>query len=70
MKTLITLLFLFTINFQSNDVADVYVCDSKGAKKYHLSKDCRGLSNCKHDIVKKSKTDVQNLGLTLCGWED
>ena len=70
MKTLIILLFLFTINFQSIVVTDVYVCDSKGAKKYHLSKDCRGLSNCKHDIVKKSKTDAQNLGLTLCGWED
>lgn len=70
MKTIIALLFLFTINFQNYVATDVYVCDSKGAKKYHYTKDCRGLNACKHDIVKKSKTDAQNIGLTLCGWED
>jgi hypothetical protein len=70
MKSLITLLFLISINFQSYVATDVYICDSKGAKKYHYSKTCRGLSTCKHEIVKKSKSAAQNLGLTLCGWED
>ncbi|WP_339835032.1 hypothetical protein [uncultured Flavobacterium sp.] len=69
MKTLITLLFLFTINIQSY-YSDVYICDSKGAKKYHYTKTCGGLNACKHQIVKKSKSDAQDLGLTLCGWED
>lgn len=70
MKALITLLFLFTINFQTYIVSDVYICDSKDAKKYHYSKTCRGLNACKHNIIKKTKSDSQNLGLTLCGWED
>lgn len=69
MKPIVSLLFLLTINANSY-YSDVYICDSKGAKKYHLTKDCRGLSNCKHDIIKKSKADAQKLGLTLCGWED
>ena len=69
MKTIITLLFMFTIN-ANIFYTDVYICDSKNAKKYHFTKDYRGLSNCKHDIVKKSKADAQKLGLTLCGWED
>lgn len=70
MKILITILFLLTINFQGFQNSEVYICGQKGAKKYHYSKTCRGLSNCKHEIVKKSKSDAQNLGLTLCGWED
>jgi hypothetical protein len=69
MKTLITILFLFTINVNSF-YNDVYICGPKGAKKYHYSKTCRGLSACKHEVIKKSKSDAQDLGLTLCGWED
>jgi hypothetical protein len=70
MKALITLLFICTINVQSFIATDVYICDSKGAKKYHYSKTCRGLNACKHQVIKKTKSDAQNLGLTLCGWED
>ena len=70
MKLLLTLLFLITINAQSYITSDVYICESKGAKKYHYTKDCRGLNACKHTIVKKNKAAAQNLGLTLCGWED
>jgi hypothetical protein len=49
---------------------DVYICGSQGAKKYHFSKSCRGLSACKHEITKTTEKDAQNLGLDLCGWED
>ena len=48
----------------------VYVCKSAGAKKYHFDESCRGLSNCKHTIVKMSEKDAQEIGLGLCGWED
>lgn len=70
MKLIITLLFFITINIPSFNSNEVYICGPKGAKKYHLSKACRGLSNCKHEVVKKTKSDAENLGLTLCGWED
>jgi predicted lipoprotein with Yx(FWY)xxD motif len=51
-------------------VSGVYVCKSTGAKKYHYSPDCRGLSNCKHEIVKMDRDDAEARGLGLCGWED
>lgn len=65
---LLSTLFLFT----SFDISksDVYVCVSKGAKKYHYDKSCKGLSNCKHTIKKVSLSEAQNMGLSLCGWED
>lgn len=47
----------------------VYVCDSKGAKKYHFSETCRGLGACKHQIIKTTKSKAREIGLTLCGWE-
>lgn len=50
--------------------ASVYVCKSAGAKKYHYKNTCRGLSNCKHEIVKMEKGAAENRGLGLCGWED
>ena len=59
------------IAFKSDQDVMVYICDSKGAKKYHLVKNCRGLSNCKHDIIKVSlKTAVSKGKEDLCGWED
>jgi hypothetical protein len=48
----------------------VYICGASGAKKYHYSETCRGLSNCKHEVVKKTLKEAQSLGLTICGWED
>jgi hypothetical protein len=66
--SIIFLLLLFaSFNFSKSDV---YICVSKGAKKYHYDKSCKGLSNCKHTIKKVSLSDAQDMGLTLCGWED
>tara|TARA_R110002126_G_scaffold282681_1_gene431246 strand:+ start:8459 stop:8605 length:147 start_codon:yes stop_codon:yes gene_type:complete len=48
----------------------VYICGPRGAKKYHYTENCRGLSACIHGIVKTSLSQAQNYGLTLCGWED
>jgi hypothetical protein len=50
--------------------SDVYICFSKGAKKYHYNKFCKGLTNCKHTIKKVSLSEAKELGLSLCGWED
>lgn len=48
----------------------VYICDSKDAKKFHLVEKCRGLSNCKHEIVFVTRETASQRGLTLCGFED
>lgn len=64
--------FLVTVMLTSLSIEDkeVYLCGPKGAKKYHYSKVCRGLSSCKHEITKKKLSEAEALGLTLCGWED
>lgn len=67
---LISLTILLNLNGTSIKVSDVYLCDSSGGKKYHYSKNCRGLSNCKHEIIKVSLKKALTLGKTLCGYED
>jgi hypothetical protein len=69
MKPIVILLFVFLSSFHSVETK-VYICGPKGAKKYHYSESCRGLTACKHEIVKTSLSQAQSYGLTLCGWED
>lgn len=49
---------------------NVYICDSPNAEKFHLDKECRGLNNCKHEIISSTRDAARQRGLTLCGWED
>ncbi|MBQ0151964.1 MAG: hypothetical protein KBS61_03610 [Chryseobacterium sp.] len=61
-----TLIFnLINTNYSSND--EVFLCDSEGGKKYHYSKNCRGLSNCKHKIIAVSLKKAITLGKGKCG---
>lgn len=69
MQKLYSILILLTLISQPAD-KEVYICDSKTATKYHYNDKCRGLSNCKHDIVKIKLTVAEKDGRTLCGWED
>ena len=49
----------------------VYICDSSGATKYHLTAECRGLNACDSKIIKVTQQDAYDRGKkTLCGWED
>ena len=57
-------------SIETHTTSTVYMCKSKGAKKYHYKETCRGLNNCKHEVVKIEKKDAENRGLGLCGWED
>lgn len=66
MKYTLLLLLVFLTSFTESNV---YICKSKGAKKYHYSETCRGLNNCKHEVVKVKLKEAQDLGLGLCGWE-
>lgn len=54
----------------TNVETNVYICKGKYSKKYHYSKSCRGLSNCKSSKDKVSLSEAKKLGRTLCGWED
>lgn len=67
---IIVLLFCSLFFFSLPNEREVYLCGPKGAKKYHLTKSCRGLSSCKHEITPKKQSEAEALGLTLCGWED
>ncbi|MEZ4853757.1 hypothetical protein [Flavobacterium sp.] len=66
---LFLLLFLAT-SATSPLEKEVYICGSNGAKRYHFTKNCRGLNNCQHKLYKKSLSSAKSLGLTLCKWED
>lgn len=68
MRKLIAIFIFSTLTSFSS--SDVYICVSPGAKKYHYNENCRGLSNCKHEIRKVSKSEALDKGLGLCGWED
>jgi hypothetical protein len=70
MKKILFLLIIASAMSFSNIEKNVYICGVKGSKKYHLTKSCRGLSNCKHEIIQKSLSEAEGLGLTLCSWED
>lgn len=50
--------------------AKVYVCQSAGAKKYHLKENCGGLKRCTHTIVTMTVKEAEGMGLGLCGYED
>lgn len=69
MKYILLVLFIFLTSFHPPETS-VYICGSTGAKKYHFSQNCRGLSSCSHGTVKTSLKQAKGLGLTLCGWED
>lgn len=58
-----------TTNTGPND--QVWICNSEGAYAYHYNKNCRGFSNCKHDIIQVSLAEAIKKGKKkLCGWED
>ena len=48
----------------------VFICTGPNAEAYHFSRNCRGLSNCKHTVKEVAKGDAIKLGRRICGWED
>lgn len=69
MKSILLLGFLLLNHTIGSSSASVYICDSSNAKKFHLSSNCRGLSNCQHRIIKVTLETAKKQGKTLCGWE-
>jgi len=69
---LVLLVIFFSVlsSFRSPE-GKVYLCMSNAAAVYHYNRSCRGLSNCKHEIIEVSKEEaVNNYGRRICGWED
>jgi hypothetical protein len=69
MKSILLLFLLFVLPISINET-NVYICKGKGSKKYHYVKSCRGLSNCSTNVYQVSLSKAQEMGRTLCGWED
>ena len=53
-------------NVQAQQSSTVYICTGGYAKKYHSYSNCRGLSNCKGDIIAVSKNTAKEKGRTAC----
>ncbi|MEL1243949.1 hypothetical protein AAEO56_06710 [Flavobacterium sp. DGU11] len=67
-KLLLLIIIMLFTSFTSDK--DVYICQSKNAKRYHFTKDCKGLSNCKAEIGKVTLSEAEKQGKTVCGYED
>lgn len=63
-----TLLFSSSI-FMDLDTT-VYICKGPNSKRYHLSKDCRGLKRCSTRIAEVSLDEAKSKKRSLCGYED
>ena len=48
----------------------VWLCKGPASKRYHFTKKCRGLANCSTPLEEVTLERAQELGRTLCGWED
>lgn len=66
MKPLLLLLVFFN---SSCETAEVYVCDSRSATRYHLKEGCKGLKGCSYGILKTTEQKAKEEGKTLCKWE-
>jgi hypothetical protein len=69
-KKIVLLLIFISLTSYIRKESDVYICKSKGVKKYHLKEFCRGLNACKKEVVKVTLKEAKAKRLDLCGWED
>lgn len=66
MKTLIVILSLALLSFIQPASQKVYVCNSSTSIAYHNKKDCKGLNNCKHEIVLATIEDAKKASKRPC----
>ncbi|XLS30121.1 hypothetical protein ACJD0Z_04670 [Flavobacteriaceae bacterium M23B6Z8] len=53
-----------------NNGGTVFICTGKYSRRYHLTKNCKGISSCQKNIVEVSLEEAQNRGRNLCRWEN
>jgi hypothetical protein len=66
----ILLTFSLLSVLSTQEPSKVYICDSENAVAYHYKRDCRGLKQCKHDVLKVTKEEALERKLKRCGWEN
>ena len=55
------------INIANVAMSDtVYVCTSEGAKRFHATDTCKGLSNCGEEIVPATREEAEKKNRTYC----
>ena len=65
------LFFVLLVSCSQNDGDnEVYICKGPSSKKYHLTPECKGLSNCSTKTYKVELSKARKMGRTLCGLED
>jgi len=69
-KILLTIALAATLISANLPAEEVYICKGPASKRYHMVKDCRGLSNCSTAIYKVTKKDAVAARRTLCKLED
>lgn len=69
MKLIALLLLTLCATYTNTAESKVYICNSKGGKHYHHTKNCRGLSRCKAEIKEVTEKEATDSGKTLCGYE-
>lgn len=66
MKKLLILSSVILLSFTKSVQTTAYICVSPNAKKYHYSKNCRGLQKCTHTIKQTTVSEAKGLGYTVC----
>lgn len=66
MKTFLLAISVYTFSLAPSQSTAVYICVSPTGKKYHYSKNCRGLQRCTHEIRKTTVDDAKKLNYTVC----
>lgn len=69
MKPLLLVLFFCSGMACNSAETVVFLCDSTGARRYHLRRDCRGLKNCNYQLREVTINEAREKGKTRCGWE-
>ena len=73
MKTILLTLMLLAGNATTNNTVNlanetyVYICTGPKSKRYHCTKNCRGLNSCSESIEKVTLTKAKELGRDACG---
>lgn len=68
MKTIIqiALVSILCLSFKGT-TTQVYICNNKNTSVYHVSKTCKALKKCTHEIITVSQTDaVSKHGKRAC----
>lgn len=52
--------------YPKDNAKNIYYCTGPKSKRYHRTKDCKGLKHCSGEIRMSSKTNAINRGLTPC----